>query len=160
MERYLRGSTAKIFLLSPCRYVALCSSLLSALPFPFFTRPRPPERMAGVLEIGVGPIVPNSPSELERVALSMGCPAPFVDWLSEQGLTLPEELAMVCAKETEIEVSLLTASGVAFTRLIDRVSVTKLWLHARSRVDKSVALQSGRITEALEEKHASPFSRK
>ena len=98
----------------------------------------------GIVSDMSGPIVPAS--QLEAMAVSMGVPKPFVAWLSEQGLTTPEELAMVCSKESEIETALLSASGVPLERLIDRVSVTELWLLARSRVDKSVALQSGKMT--------------
>ena len=91
-------------------------------------------------------------SQLEVMASSMGVPRPFIAWLSEQGLSTPEELAMVCSKESEIESSLLGASGVTFEKLIDRVSVTRLWLLARSRVDRTVGLQSGKITENLDDK--------
>ena len=94
--------------------------------------------------------VPASP--LECMALAMGVPRPFVAWLSDQGLTKPEELAMVCSKESDIEAALIDASAVPFARLIDRVAVTKLWLQARSRVDRSVGLQSGRATEDQDEK--------
>ena len=74
------------------------------------------------------PEVPASP--LECMALAMGFPRPFVAWLAEQGVTKPEELAIVCSKENGIEASLIKASAVTFTRLIERVAVTRLWLQA------------------------------
>ena len=91
-------------------------------------------------------------SPLECMAFAMNVPRPFVAWLTEQGLSTPEELAMVCCKENEIETALISASGVTFDRLIDRVAVTRLWLQARSRVDRNVGLQSGRITEDPQDK--------
>ena len=120
---------------------------------PLFSRPHHP--FVGMASFHAssdasGPIIPTS--QLEVMASSMGVPRPFIAWLSEQGLSTPEELALVCSKESEIETSLLGASGVTFEKLIDRVSVTRLWLQARSRVDRTVGLQSGKITEDPDDK--------
>ena len=61
-------------------------------------------------------------SPLEAMASAMNVPRPFIAWMTDQGLSTPEELAMVCSREADIETALIGASGVAFDRLIDRVT--------------------------------------
>ena len=91
-------------------------------------------------------------SELGRLASSFGVPEAFTKWLGDQGLRTSDDLAMVTSKEDDVDTALVQASGVEFPRLIDRVSVTKLWMHCRSIVDRETGLKAGRVTEDTEEK--------
>ena len=98
------------------------------------------------------PAFASTGSELERLALSMGVPPAFATWLSDQGLRSPDDLAMVCAKESDVETTLLQASGVSFDRFIERLAVTRLWLHARSRVDREVGVRNGKVQDSADDK--------
>ena len=91
-------------------------------------------------------------TELARLATAHGAPADFVSWLTAQGLDTPDDLAVVTPNEADVETKLIDASGATFTRLADRVAVTKLWMHCRGRVDREAGLRSGRISQSSDDK--------
>ena len=91
-------------------------------------------------------------TELARVAHTFEVPEDFIKWLGEQGLKKPEDLAMVTSDEGKVEEKLVDASGVTFNRMIERISVAKLWLHCRQQLERSSAMRSGKISDNLEDK--------
>ena len=75
------------------------------------------------------------------MAVSMGVPLPFVAWLSDQELSTPEELAMVCSRESDVESALLTKMAVRQSAMVLAVREGAHRKHCLSTIFQNPAVQ-------------------
>jgi hypothetical protein len=83
--------------------------------------------------------------ELEAICKDCKVPESFTNWLVDEELLEPLDVALIAAKEEEVDEKIIASSAIGGLRTKHRVAIKKVWMRCKALKDQEAARRSGTL---------------